>query len=180
MKESEVRRQKSDERSRGRRRWPRFALIAGALILLLAGTAVLVVRSTWFYNKVRSGIVSTIADATGGRVSIGAFHLDWKQMRAEVTSLEIAGTEPAGKPVLLHADSVVVGFKIVSFLKRDVDILSLEVRNPKVYLIVHPDGSTNLPQPKVKHAGNTMETILKLAVGRFHLQNGDFRNRVAG
>ncbi len=152
----------------------RFALIAGALILLLAGTALLIVRSTWFYNKVRERIVSTIADATGGRVTIGGFRLDWKQMRAEVTSLEIAGTEPAGKPVLLHADSVVVGLRIVSFLKRDVDILSLDVRNPKVYLIVHPDGSTNLPQPKVKHAGNTMESILKLAIGRFHLQSGIF------
>jgi translocation and assembly module TamB len=150
------------------------ASLAG-LTLVALGAAVLILQSSWFYEKVRHGIVTTVADATGGRVSIGGFHFDWKHMRAEVTSLQIAGKEPAGKPALFRADSIVVGFKIVSLLKHDVDIQSLEVRNPRVYLIVYPDGSTNMPEPKVKRAGGqTMETILKLAVGRFHLQNGIF------
>ena len=152
----------------------RLALIASAVLLLVAGACLLILRSSWFYEKVRGRLVSTIADATGGRVSLGSFHLDWHRWRAEVTSLQIAGKEPAGKPPLLQADSVTVGFKIVSLLKRDVDIQSLDVRNPRIYLIVYPDGSTNLPQPKVKHGGNTMETILKLAIGQFKVRNGVF------
>ncbi len=151
-----------------------IASLAG-LVLLAIGAAVLVLESSWFYEKVRSGIVTTVSDATGGRVSIGAFHLDWKRMRVELTSLQVAGKEPAGKPALFRADSIAIGFKIVSLLKHDVDVQSLEVRNPRVYLILYPDGGTNLPAPKVKRAGgNTMETILKLAVQRFDVQNGIF------
>ncbi|HEV2448448.1 MAG TPA: hypothetical protein VGS58_21090, partial [Candidatus Sulfopaludibacter sp.] len=151
------------------------ALSLALLALLAVGAAVLVLRSSWFYGKVRAVIVSTLADATGGRVSVGALQFDWRRMRADVTSLEIAGKEPAGKPPLFRAGSVAVALKIVSLLKRDVDIQSLEIRDPRIYLIVYPDGSTNIPEPKVKRApSQTMETILKLAVGRFQVENGLF------
>src|SRR5579863_4944928 len=98
-----------------------IASLAG-LVLLAVGAAVLVLESSWFYEKVRGGIVTTVSDATGGRVSIGGFHLDWKRMRVELKSLQVAGKEPAGKPALFRADSIAIGFKIVSLLKQDVDI----------------------------------------------------------
>lgn len=149
---------------------------AGAgLALVVLGLGVLVLQSSWFYGKVRDRIVTTAADATGGRVSIGAFQFDWKHMRAQVRSFTLGGKEAAGKPPLFHADSITVGLKVISLLKRDVDIQYLDVENPRVYLVVYPDGSTNVPQPRVRHeAGNTMETILKLAIGSFHLRNGMF------
>ena len=161
-------------------KWKRFALIAAAMVVVLIAAGILVVQSSWFHEKIRDAIVRTIADATGGRVSIGNYSFDWKKMRAEVRSLTIAGKEPAGKPPLLHADSVAIGLKIISLWKRDIDIQSLEVRNPRIYLIVYPDGSTNLPQPKVKHAGNAMDDILKLAIDRFRLQNGVFEIEAQG
>jgi len=124
------------------------ALLALAALVIIGG--VLVVQSSWFYEKVRQRIVTTVADATGGRVEIGAFRFDWKTMRAEVRNFVLIGKEPAGKPPLVRADSVTVGLKIVSILKRDVDILSLDVQRPRVYLIVYPNGDTNLPEPKMK------------------------------
>ena len=69
-----------------------------------------------------------------------------------------------------------VGLKIVSMLRRDVDIQYLEVTDPRVYLIVDREGRTNVPAPKVKAAAGRplMETILNLAVGRFDVRNGVF------
>lgn len=155
-----------------RKRW---ALLLAALVPIVVGAAFLVVQSSWFYGKVRARIVSTVANATGGRVAIGSFRFDWKSMRAEVRDFTLAGTEPPGKPPLVHADAVSVGLKIVSLLKQDVDIQYLEVQNPRVYLIVYPDGSTNIPRPKVKRSsGNAMEDIIKLAIDRFRLRNGTF------
>jgi translocation and assembly module TamB len=149
------------------------ALVALAALVVLAG--VLVVQSSWFYGKVRQRIVTTIADATGGRVSIGGFRFDWKTMRAEVRNFVLIGAEPAGKPPLVRADSVTVGLKIVSILKRDVDILSLDVQRPRVYLIVYPNGDTNLPEPKVKGPyKDPIESVLKFAVDRINVSNGIF------
>jgi translocation and assembly module TamB len=149
--------------------------IAGALGLLAIAAAILLVQSSWFYNNVRERLVTTIETATGGRAEIGSFHFDWHTLRAEVRGFTLHGTETAGKPPLLHADSVAVGFKVISFLKPDVDIESLQIVAPRVSLIVKPDGSTNMPSPKGHNPqSNTVETILKLAIGRFDLTHGQF------
>jgi len=153
--------------------WGIVAAMAVSALLVLA--AVLTVSSPWFYNQVRRRIVRTVEDSTGGRVEIGAFHFDWKRMRAEVRGFVIHGLEPADKPPLFRAESVAVGLKVVSLLHTDVDIQYLDVNAPRVYLIVAEDGGTNIPEPKVHRTGGPgpIETVLKLAIGSFSLSNGE-------
>jgi translocation and assembly module TamB len=156
----------------------RIALfLAGSVIgpiVIGAIVAVVVLQTDWFFNLVRGKIVSTVETATGGRVEIGRFAFDWKRLRAEVDNFVLHGTEPAGKPPLFRAGRVAVGLKIVSLAKRDVDIDYLEVDRPQAYLILGPDGKTNVPEPKVKKKSdkNAVETILDLAIGRFDLRGG--------
>ena len=147
-----------------------FAL--GLAALLACG--VLVVRSSWFREQVRRRIVSEVETATGGRVEAGAFTFDWRRLRAEVKGLVVHGTETADKPPLFRASSVAVGLKIVSLLRRKFDIESLDVDAPRVYLILYPDGRTNVPEPKVHSQRSTVDALLDLAVGSFALQNGVF------
>lgn len=165
---------------RARRLW----IAAGSLVALAAVailSAILLLRSNWFHGKVLVRIVAEVEKATGGRSEIGAFRFDWKQMRAEVDGFVLHGTEPADGPPLFRADAVVVGIKIVSVLKRSVDLQYLDVRRPQAYVILYPDGHTNVPAPKVKRAGkSTVETILDLAIGRFSLQDGSFEVRGQG
>ncbi|HUI55431.1 MAG TPA: translocation/assembly module TamB domain-containing protein [Bryobacteraceae bacterium] len=167
--------------SRKRIAWTLAGSLAG-LLLAAAMAAIFVVQSAWFYGKVRGRILETLETATGGRVEIATFHFDWRRMRAEVTSLVLHGTEPAAKPPLFRANSVAVGLRVVSFLERDVDISYLEIVGPQVFLIVGPDGSTNVPQPKVRRkiAEPPMQTILNLAIGRFAVTNGMFEVAAGG
>jgi len=157
----------------------RFAFtIAGAaagVLLVLMAAAVFVVQSRWFYEKVRGVLVSTVETATGGRVEAASFQFDWKRLRAEISGFALHGNEPADKPALFRAASIAVGLKIVSLVKRDVDIRYLDVANPHVYLIVYPDGRTNVPEPKIKGKERPpVETLLDLAIGRLDLRNGIF------
>jgi translocation and assembly module TamB len=161
--------------SRRRKLW--IALLGLAAVVVLALVAgLMVVRSNWFYEKLRARIIETVETATGGRVELGGFAFDWRRLRVEVRAFTIHGTEPADRSPLFHADTIAVGLKIVSALKRDVDIQYLDVMAPRVYLIVYPDGRTNVPEPKVKgkRDKNAAETILDLAIGRFSLQQGVF------
>src|ERR1035441_10834805 len=80
-----------------------------ALVLLAGVTGIVVVRSAWFNGKVRQFIVGTVEKATGGRVEVATFRFDWKHMRAEVHEFVLHGKEPADKPPLFRAGSVVVG-----------------------------------------------------------------------
>ena len=153
----------------------RIAWFAGGLVafLILAGvTAVIVLQSDWFYNKVRLKLISAVETATGGRVEIGSFRFHWKQLRAEVHDFVVHGTEPPDKPPLFRAPSVVVGLKIISLSKRDVDIQSLDVTEPHIYLIIAPDGSTNVPEPKTKSNKSTIQSLLDAAIGHFTVERG--------
>ncbi len=157
-----------------RLRW--IAVCVAALVLLLAAGGVLLLRSQWFHDKVRTWLIGSIETATGGRAEMGGFRFDWAEMRAEADSLVLHGTEPSGKPPLFRAASVAVGLKIVSLMKRDIDIRSLDVEAPRIAIIIDANGHTNLPQPKTPGPhGDTLATILKLAIGRFRVQHGEFQ-----
>ena len=153
-----------------------MAAIAAAALLLAAVAGVLVLRSEWFRGKARAWLVSSIETATGGRAEMGAFRFDFATLRVEADSFVLHGTEPAGKPPLFRAASIAVGVKIISLVKRDIDIRSLDVEAPRICLIIDANGRTNLPQPKThSRRGNAMATILKLAIGRFRVQHGEFQ-----
>ncbi len=158
----------------------RLALISGGavlgLICVLAVTAVFVLHSAWFREQVRERIVSEAEKATGGRVEIGSFDFAWNTMTARVNGLVIHGTEPAGSPPLLRVRSITLVLKIISMLKRTVDVQSIAVDQPQAHLIVSPDGTTNVPAPRAPRASgkSPVETILDLAVGRFTVQSGAF------
>jgi translocation and assembly module TamB len=153
-------------------------IVAGSLAglaLVLASAAVLVLSSGWFREKVRQRIVAEVEKATGGRAEIAAFRFEWRQLRGEVDGFVLHGTEPPDAPPLFQAAAVTVGIKIISALERSVDLRDLEVKRPRIYLIVYPDGRTNVPAPRIKRAGKgAVETILDLAIDRFSLLDGSF------
>ncbi|HUB34083.1 MAG TPA: translocation/assembly module TamB domain-containing protein [Bryobacteraceae bacterium] len=155
------------------------AAAAVAALVVLAGSAWLVLESRWLRGRVHDAIVAEAERATGGRVEIGSFRFDWKGLRAELDNCTLHGTEPSGKPPLFHAARIAVGLKIVSLWKRDIDLRSIDVAEPRMYLMILPDGRTNLPQPK-SAGGNTIDTILNLAIGRFDLSRGTIQVEAAG
>ena len=159
------------------RRSRRAVIIGGSVLgvgLLSLITAVFIVRSDWFRVQVRRRIVAEAEKVTGGRVEMGAFDFDWHTLTARVNDLVIHGTEPAGSPPLLRVRSITVVLKVVSIWKQDANLQSLDVEQPQTHLIIYPDGSTNVPRPKLSRTSNKtpVETILDLAIGRFTVQNG--------
>ena len=158
-----------------RRRWYwAGGAVAAALLIAIAGAAWFL-QSGWLREIVRARIVSAVESATGGRVEIGQVQFQWKQLRAEVASFTLHGSEPADKPPLFRASRISVGLKVLSALQRDIDIESLEIADPRIYLIVGPGGRTNIPEPKVKRGGaNPLEAVVNLAIGRFDIRNGIF------
>ena len=156
-------------------RWRRWLL--GGLVVLFAGllAGLLVLQSDWFRNKVRERIVSEIEDSTGGRVEIGAFHYDWRRLTAEVAPFTLHGKEAADALPLLRADRIQVGLKILSVLKRSVDVQEIVVDRPQAHVTVAVDGSSNLPLPRRRIASpDLLQQLFDLKVRHFELRNGSF------
>src|ERR1700761_1895297 len=154
----------------------RFALrsVAAIVVVLVLGaiTAYFVARSSWLREEFRKRIIAEAERATGGTVEIGAFKLDWRTLTAELDGVIIHGSEHSGSAPLLAVKRVIVGFKIISLLKKEFDIASVAADTPQAHLIVHADGSTNIPSPKTPTPGKPVaETIVALKIGTFDLTN---------
>jgi len=156
-----------------KQRLVRLSLLLAVLLIVAGGAAVLLLRSDWFREKVRQRIVSELARATGGEVTVAQLTLEWQALWVEVRDVVIRGKEPASEAPLLRLRSARLGLQLLSVFKPGVDLNSLVIEEPVVNLIVYPDGTTNLPAPKVKGpAGNVAETILDLAVKQFSIERG--------
>ncbi|HUS07032.1 MAG TPA: translocation/assembly module TamB domain-containing protein [Bryobacteraceae bacterium] len=144
------------------------------LLLLVVVAALLILPSHWFAEKVRQRLVAEVETASGGKAEIGAFKVDWKTLTADVRPFILHGTEPASEKPLFRAESITLGIKIISLMKKQFDLASLTLDKPEINLLVDANGHTNFPEPKLKHASekDPIETILDLAIKVFTINNG--------
>jgi translocation and assembly module TamB len=144
------------------------------LALTVFLVAIFVVQTDWFKNKVRARIISVAETASGGRVEIGSFNYNWHNLTVEVAPFILHGKEPPSARPFFRADKIQIGLKIISALEKKVDIRWLTVEKPQLYVTVAPDGSTNVPTPKVPRQSNKnfAEELLDLKVGHIELRDG--------
>src|ERR1041385_6858071 len=151
------------------RRFRRIALwtmgILAGLAILASIAGVLIVRSDRFHQYVQRRIVEEIQRATGGRIELGGYTLDWHNLTAQVQQLVIHGKESPSEPPLLQVGSATLGLRIIAVLETKVDLASLRIERPQAYFVVYPDGSTNFPGPRARSDKLWSEEMLNLKVG---------------
>lgn len=159
-------------------RWKKIILrilaVLVILVVLTGALAILILRSRSFHEYVRTKIVEKAAEATGGHIEMGDFAFDWIARRADVYRLTIHGTEADPKRPLFYVDHVEVGFKIISALRRKIDLREIRIEHPVVHIWVDADGRSNLPEPKRPTKDGKPMDIFDMAVKSFVLQRGEF------
>ncbi len=161
---------------RSTRRWRVILLtLLFAVAILAAAVGVIAWYATTpqFEAKVRDRLVTTLEQATGGRVELGSFHWHLIRLEFEADNLTIHGLEAPGEIPYAHIDRLFVQAKIISFLRAKAGLSLLQGEHPVFHLIVYPDGSTNQPRPKTaQHNGSVTDTLFDLAVDRTEITNG--------
>jgi translocation and assembly module TamB len=157
-----------------RRRILVFSLLAAAIVLIAGAAATIwLLRSNWLSLRVRDRIVVEVEKATGGKAEIGSFHFDWKTLTAEVKPFVLHGRERGAEAPLFRADSIEVGLKVLSLIRKRVDLASLIVNRPELNIHVYPDGSTNLPSPAAARASRPiLQRFVDLKARHFELRDG--------
>ncbi|MEP7351720.1 MAG: translocation/assembly module TamB domain-containing protein [Acidobacteriota bacterium] len=164
-----------------RRRWWLRLLVAFVVLgIVVAGVAISILRSAWFHEYLRARIVQQAERATGGRVEIADFHFDWTGLQASVDGFVLHGNEAADVPPLIQIPSATLSFHIISMMERSVDLAGLHIDQPRINVIIYPDGSNNLPEPAT-HGDHKVwsEDLLNLKVREYDVSNGwlDYDNR---
>ena len=156
------------------RHWWKAGLALLAVVGVLIGAVAWYGSTPQFENRVREKVIAVLEESTGGRVELGAFRWKLLSLEFEADNLTIHGLEPAGQVPYAHIDRLVVGVKIISFLRTKVGLNYLGADHPVIHIIVYPDGSTNQPHPKVPSTSHESitDTIFDLQVNRTELNDG--------
>jgi translocation and assembly module TamB len=166
----------ADEAKPVRRKWWKYLLVLFLLGLIAVGGAAWYMTTDSFQAYVRARIVDEVEKVTGGRVELGTYHTIPFRLQAEIRGLTIHGTEAPDDVPLAHADRVVARIRIISLLETAFGFKSIVIERPVIHLIVHPDGTTNLPTPKLKREStkNPVEELFSLSIRNLQVREGNF------
>ena len=159
------------------RRHARILLTTAGSVLILAllasVTGYFVAQSDWLREKLRVEVIEQAEKATGGRVEIGAFRLDWRLLTIDLDRLVIHGSEAAQQAPLLAVERATIGLRIISLFTRDIRLDRISVTHPRAHIIVDAKGGTNLPRPKTSSQTRTVDSILNLKIARAEVHDGE-------
>jgi translocation and assembly module TamB len=161
-----------------RRRWWKYLLILFGLSLIFLGAFSWYMTTESFQAYVRRRIVSALEDATGARVELGAYHTIPFRLQVEIRDFTLHGLEGPEQTPLAHVDSVTARIKVISLLETSFGFHSIVLEHPVVHLIVYPDGSTNLPRPKLQRAPSektTIEQLFSFSINQLEVHRGEFQ-----
>ena len=116
-------------------------------------------------------------------MEIATFHWRLLNLEADAGGVVIHGHEAAGEEPAAKVDRLSVQFSILGLWSPQVLLRGLEVDRPSVHLIVYPDGSTNLPEPRKPRAPGKpiLDTLFNLQAGHVLVRQGElnYENRAA-
>ena len=158
-----------------RRAWWKYLLItAGALLVGgLAGLWYLTTES--FQNLVRRRMVAEIERITGGHAEVGSFHTIPFRLQVDVRDITVRGREALTDVPLAHADRLVARVKVISLLRTEFGFHEVILDHPVVHLAFYPDGTTNVPAPRVQRTSDqtTVEQLFALSINHLDVRHGE-------
>jgi translocation and assembly module TamB len=149
-----------------------IALIVVIIVASLTLVGFVTLRSRWFHGFLLSKIQQQASEAIGGQVEINNFNFHLSALTADAYGIVIHGTEAAGTQPLLTADQLTVRLKIVSFLKKKVDLNEIILRHPVARVRTKKDGMTNLPTPPKKNNSQSTD-LFDLGIRHVLLTGGE-------
>jgi translocation and assembly module TamB len=153
-----------------------------ALVVLLAVGATWYTGTEDFQRRVGGEVVTTLENATGGRVELQHLSFSLWHLAIEADGLVIHGTEAPGEMPYLSASKIFLRLHFNMILthirglgsQSRISLRYLRVEEPRVHLIVYKDGHTNQPTPKHPNPNNQSveDTLLDVQARKVELVHG--------
>ncbi|MGA2076286.1 MAG: translocation/assembly module TamB domain-containing protein [Terriglobia bacterium] len=153
----------------------KITLVIIMMVVALASAAIAVMSTPWFRQALEHRLISSLEDATGGRVEVQSFRFHPFVLQATFQGLVLHGSESPEAPPLFSARTIVVRLSPANLLHREIRIMTLDWDGAELHLTTNPDGSTNLPGPLNRfRPGQVMGKLIDLRIGRVTLAHSTF------
>jgi len=157
-----------------RRKWKRWVLGIGLVIVALPLIPMVILSSGAADNYFRRTIVTQIEKLTSGSAELAAFHFSPWRLRVTLNDFTVHGREPQGTPPFFHADRLELGLRIDSVWGRRVSLGDVEVSHPVLHVRVERNGSINVPiAHRPAQAKPLRERIFEVVARRLRLEDGE-------
>lgn len=151
----------------------KVVVASSVLAVLVAGSIITFLQSNWIPLHIQQAVVAGVEDATGAHVEIPSVTWNWRALTFEMRGFTMHGSEPASGPPLFISPLIRVRLRILSLLNQQVQLSSLVVTNPRFYLMIEPDGKTNIPGPKrIISAQDIINTLIDLQLPHVEATGG--------
>jgi translocation and assembly module TamB len=142
----------------------RIALIAlPALLVMIVVAALLILRTQTFTRFLLVKVVQTAEQNTGAHIAIQKLDLRWTPFTADFYGVVVHGREADKEPPLLQAEHLGVSLGLRALLKKEVDLYSITLDRPVVWVRVDARGNTNLPQAPPSKSSSNEAVLLRHA-----------------
>jgi translocation and assembly module TamB len=150
--------------------WIAVVLVTSITVLGVVGY--LIIKSPRFHEYLLAQIEKQASEATGAEVRVQNFALHFSRLAADAYGITVRGNQPVSAGPLVQADQLRIRLRIVSLLRKKVDLSEIVLRHPVVNLQVRKDGTTNLPTTP-KSNSNTSTNLFDLGIQHVLLEHGE-------
>src|ERR1700676_2236617 len=124
----------------------RAAVTIGGTLVVLRVAAIVLIHAVAFQHFVLERIEQKAQASLGARLNIERMAINWRLFTFDFYGITLHGKESSSQAPLFVADHLRVGLKILSILRREVDLNEIVLDQPIAHLNIDRDGISNLPQ----------------------------------
>jgi len=150
--------------------WTATFLAMGVAVFGMAG--VMVLRSPRFHEYLLTQIEKQAREALGTQVRIQNFALQPWRLSADAYGITVSGNQPVSASPLAQVDHLRIRLKIVSLMRKKVDLSEIVLWHPVVNFHVRKDGTTNLPAIP-KSNSDSSKSLFDLGIHHVLLEHGE-------
>ncbi|HEX7150155.1 MAG TPA: outer membrane protein assembly factor BamA [Thermoanaerobaculia bacterium] len=147
----------------------------GTLVLFLAlGFFWWYVGTESFAEIVRARVEATLESKLEREVTIGSVRIiQGKPLRVVLADIRIANARGGKARYFATVREVEIAGGVESFLRREIDVGRVDIRDPHVWFEILPDGNHNFPKWKTEQRKRSFQ-YAKVELDKLYITNGQF------
>jgi len=148
--------------------WIGIAIPVVAIVVLVLAAAVL--HSKSFQTYALGKVIQSVEESTGAKVRVQSLDVNWHPLAIELFGISAVNPAAADKTPLLTTDRLQVSLQIWPLLHHRVQIDSVTIDHPVIFVKTDSDGHNNLPTPPQPQQSST--STMAVQVEHLTVNNG--------